>query len=89
MKQNKNERIKQVKDIISQIPEGRKTGYKRLILYRLGKKYNIVMNENQIVTFFSSGYSSVADEIIDSLKYVVDDMKRQEEEFKKLESVPC
>ena len=75
-------RKRQIADLMSKMPQGRQLGFKKLVLYKLAED-RIIMSESQLGTFFSSGYSSVADEIITALNAVVDEMNRQESVFQK------
>ncbi len=82
MKTNKNERLKQVNDLISQIPLGRKNAFKKMIQYRLAENYETVLTESQLSSFLSSGYSTIADTIIQAFGDVVETMIQEEETFK-------
>lgn len=80
MKSKKETRIFQVKGLISLIPEGRKSGYQKLVLYELADKHGIVMTETGLQTFIQSGYSTVADTIIEAITAVVNKMIQEEKQ---------
>lgn len=82
MKSKKETRITQVRLLINSIPEGRKSNFKRLVQYELAETYNIVMSESQLHTFIQSGYSSVAEEIIQAITTVVEKMIQEEMDYK-------
>lgn len=74
------DRRRQIKDLQNRMPEGRSSGYLKLILYKLAED-DIIMTESQLRTFFASYYSSVADEIIAAFTAVVEKMEADETRF--------
>ena len=81
MKTSKNERLKQVDNLISQIPSGRRNSFRKLIQYRLAEHYQVIMSESQLGSFLSSGYSTIADIIILALADVVKTMIQEEQTY--------
>jgi hypothetical protein len=77
-KKNKNK----ISELSERIPVGRKMGYQRFILYKLAER-KILMTPSSLKTFLSSGYSSIAEDILGAFDEVVTEMERQESRFQK------
>lgn len=80
VKTNKKNRIEQARNLINLIPKGRKSAYKKPILYKLAEQ-GIIIDEVHLHSFFQTGYSKHGDKIMQTLKSVVDEMIREEETY--------